>query len=159
MKNHLKKSHYHADMLSVEEARQRIISKFHILDKEYSPILDSLGQVIAEDIYSKVSVPPLDNSAMDGFALKTEDIVTASETNIVYLNVVETIEAGRIPKKKILKGEASRIMTGAPIPEGATTVVPFEDTDEDQQKESNITKIGIKLKTEKFENIRTAVRT
>ena len=47
-------------------------------------------------------------------------------------------------------------MTGAPIPEGATTVVPFEETDENQQKESNITKIGIKLKTEKFENIRTA---
>ena len=86
MKNHLKKSHYHADMLSVEEARQRIISKFHILDKEYSSILDSLGQVIAEDIYSKVSVPPLDNSAMDGFALKTEDIVSASETNVVYFN-------------------------------------------------------------------------
>ena len=156
MKNHLKKSHYHADMLSVEEARQRIISKFHILDKEDSSILDTLGQVIAEDIYSKVSVPPLDNSAMDGFALKNEDIVSASETNVVYLNVVETIEAGRIPKKKILKGEASRIMTGAPIPEGATTVVPFEETDENQQKESNITKIGIKLKTEKFENIRTA---
>ena len=84
MKNHLKKSHYHADMLSVEEARQRIISKFHILDKEDSSILDTLGQVIAEDIYSKVSVPPLDNSAMDGFALKDEDIMSASETNIVY---------------------------------------------------------------------------
>ncbi|SVB81657.1 uncharacterized protein METZ01_LOCUS234511, partial [marine metagenome] len=143
-------------MLSVEEARERIISKFHILNKEYSSILDSLGQVIAEDIYSKIMVPPLDNSAMDGFALNNEDIVSASETNIVYLNVVETIEAGRIPKKKILKGEASRIMTGAPIPEGATTVVPFEDTDENQQKKSNITKIGIKLKTEKLENIRTA---
>ena len=68
MKKHMKKSHYHADMLSVEEARERIISKFHILDKEYSSILDSLGQVIAADIYSQVSVPPLHNSAMDGFA-------------------------------------------------------------------------------------------
>ena len=63
--------HYHADMLSVEEALRAILSAFHPLDMEEKPILSCLGQVLAEDIYSPIDIPPLDNSAMDGYALRS----------------------------------------------------------------------------------------
>ena len=62
----IKKSHYHADMLSVEEARRKILSKFSKLETEITPILKSLGNVISEDILSQIDVPPWNNSAMDG---------------------------------------------------------------------------------------------
>ena len=148
----IKKSHYHADMLSVEEARGKILSKFAKLETEKTPILKSLGSVISEDIISNIDVPPWNNSAMDGYAVIKKDLLNASNENMVSLRIIEEIAAGEIPNKPLNKGETSRIMTGAPVPQNADAVVPFEDTNELNRKDFE--KIGIKINVDHFENIR-----
>jgi molybdopterin molybdotransferase len=91
-----------------------------------------LGRVIGEDIYAKRNIPPLDNSAMDGYALKSEDVLKASQNHPVRLVVIEDLPAGFISTKTIEKGKAIRIMTGAPIPKGADAVVPVEVTKKEE---------------------------
>ena len=118
-------------MISVEEALHRILEVILPLGKEKINILDSLGRVIGEDICANRDIPPKDNSAMDGYALRWEDTRGASAGNPVILNVIEDIPAGMIPQKSIGAGEASRIMTGAPMPAGGDAVVRVEDTDKD----------------------------
>jgi len=147
-----KKSHYNADMLSVEEAREKILREFNSLDEVRISLNESLGCVISKDIISNISVPPWNNSAMDGYAIILEDVKNASDENIIYLDVIEKIAAGELPEKKIISGQSARIMTGAPIPEGSNAVVPFEDTDELSSTSSDL--IGIKINVENFENIR-----
>ncbi|MCK5434022.1 MAG: molybdopterin molybdenumtransferase MoeA, partial [Dehalococcoidales bacterium] len=75
-------------MLSVEEALEKILSYVEVLEPERRPILDCLGQVLAEDVYSTIDIPPLDNSAMDGYAVRAEDTYGARESSPVYLAVV-----------------------------------------------------------------------
>ena len=147
-----RKSHYHADMLSVEDAREKILSKFKTLNPIQINILESVGSVISEDIISEINVPPLDNSAMDGYAVIKNDLLKADDENIIYLDVNEEIPAGTIPKLSLSPGQASRIMTGAPIPSGSDAVVPFEDTNELENNDKN--KIGIKISVKNLENIR-----
>ena len=115
-------------MISFDEALNNILSHIHALGYEKVSLLDALGRVIAEDIYTKRDIPPLDNSAMDGYALKFEDIQKASPKDPVRLEVIEDLPAGFISKKKIERGNAIRIMTGAPIPKGADAVIPVEET-------------------------------
>ena len=115
-------------MISFDEALNNILSHIHALGFEKVSLLDALGMVIAEDIYAKRDIPPLDNSAMDGYALKFEDIQKASPKDPVRLEVIEDLPAGFISKKKIERGKAIRIMTGAPIPKGADAVIPVEET-------------------------------
>ena len=112
------RGHYHADMLSVEAAFERIISAFSPLEPEAKPILEALGQTLAEDVYSPLNIPPSDNSAMDGYALRYEDVRSASAENPVVLRVIGLIAAGQIPDRRVEPGTALRIMTGAPTPEG-----------------------------------------
>ena len=147
-----RKSHYHADMLSVEDAREKILSKFKTLNPIQINILESVGSVISEDIISEINVPPLDNSAMDGYAVIKNDLLKADDENIIYLDVIEEIPAGTIPKLSLSTGQASRIMTGAPIPSGSDAVVPFEDTNELENNDKS--KIGIKISVKNLENIR-----
>ena len=147
-----RKSHYHADMLSVEDAREKILSKFKTLNPIQINILESVGSVISEDIISEINVPPLDNSAMDGYAVIKNDLLKADDENIIYLDVIEEIPAGTIPKLSLSPGQASRIMTGAPIPSGSDAVVPFEDTNELENNDKS--KIGIKISVKNLENIR-----
>ncbi|NWG01847.1 MAG: molybdopterin molybdotransferase MoeA [Syntrophaceae bacterium] len=115
-------------MVSVDEALNKILSHIHPLGLEKVSILDALGRVIGEDIYATRDIPPLDNSAMDGYALRFEDIQKASADSPIRLEVIEDLPAGSISKRKLEKGKAIRIMTGAPIPEGADTVIPVEET-------------------------------
>jgi molybdopterin molybdotransferase len=115
-------------MISVDEALDKILSHVPPLGFEKVSLLDALGRVIGEDIYAKRNIPPLDNSAMDGYALKSEDVRKASQNHPVRLVVVEDLPAGFISTKTIEKGKAIRIMTGAPIPKGADAVVPVEVT-------------------------------
>jgi molybdopterin molybdotransferase len=115
-------------MISVEDALHKILDVFVPLGQEKVDILSSLGRVIGEDIYASRNIPPGDNSAMDGYAVRWEDIRGASRGKPVVLNVIEDIPAGAIPQKSIGKGEASRIMTGAPVPDGANAIVRVEDT-------------------------------
>ena len=126
--------HRHADMLSVEEAYARIMAYFRPLEAEEVPILQALGQVLAADVVSPLSLPPLDNSAMDGYALRHADIAGAGPNSPRQLEVVGLVAAGRMPDREVSEGSAIRIMTGAPVPAGADTVVPFEDTDEVERK-------------------------
>ena len=115
-------------MIPVDEALDKILSHVLPLGFEKVSLLDALGRVIGEDIYAKRNIPPLDNSAMDGYALKSEDVRKASQNHPVRLVVIEDLPAGFISTKTIEKGKAIRIMTGAPIPKGADAVVPVEVT-------------------------------
>ncbi|MCK9230488.1 MAG: molybdopterin molybdotransferase MoeA [Syntrophales bacterium] len=116
-------------MKTVEECLTQILDFFHPLGVEKVPLKETLHRVLAEDIYSSRSIPPHDNSAMDGYALKGEDLRKASKEHPVRLRSVEEIPAGRAPERSIGSGETSRIMTGAPIPTGADTVVKIEDVE------------------------------
>ena len=115
-------------MISVEKALQTILSQIKVLGTERLDLLSSLGRVLAEDTYAPFNVPPFDNSAMDGYALKFTDIDAASADAPARLRVTGDLPAGCSASKPLKNGEALRIMTGAPVPEGADTVIMQEDT-------------------------------
>lgn len=119
-----------SDMISVEEARDRILSFFSRLEPVRVPLLDALGQVIAEDVVAPFDIPPLDNTAMDGYAVRAEDTTGATQSSPRELRVIADLAAGYVLDTPVGPGEAVRIMTGAPIPPGADAIVPFEETDE-----------------------------
>ena len=118
------------DMISVEEALERILSYFDRLGPETQPITEALGQVLAKDVAADFDIPPLDNTAMDGYAVIAADTDGASESNPVRLRVTGELAAGYVYEGEVSEGGAVRIMTGAPMPRGADSVVPFEETDE-----------------------------
>jgi molybdopterin molybdotransferase len=120
-------------VISVEQALEKILERVDILEAEERPILDCLGQVLAEDIFSSINIPPLDNSAMDGYAVRSADTRGASPDSPRTLRVIDTVAAGAVASSRVEPGTAIRIMTGAPIPEGADSVVRFEDTDETER--------------------------
>ena len=116
-------------MLQVEEAQQRVLAEVTPLEAEDVPLYEALGRVLAEDVAANRDVPQADNTAMDGYAVRASDVETASGNREVTLAVVEDLPAGRVATKAVGAGEAIRIMTGAPMPEGADAVVPVEMTD------------------------------
>ncbi len=111
--------------LTVDEALERILGGVPSLPPHEVALLDALGAVLAEDAVAVQDVPPFTNSAMDGYAVRGEDVATAP----ARLRVVGDIAAGAYPSELVGPGEAMRIMTGAPMPDGADTVVRVEDTD------------------------------
>jgi molybdopterin molybdotransferase len=115
--------------LSVAEASSHMLAGVGPLDGEEVPLGRALGRVLARDVVSSVTLPPWDNASMDGFALRGADVAGASAARPVRLRVLETIAAGRRGTRHIGPGEAARIMTGAPVPVGADSVVRVEDTD------------------------------
>jgi len=115
-------------MITVEEALDKILSHIQPLGSEKVSILETLGRVIAEDIYANRDIPPLDNSGMDGYAVRSEDIRNVSRDRPIQLKVIGDLPAGFISSKIVEKGQAIRIMTGAPIPKGAGSVIRVEDT-------------------------------
>lgn len=135
-------------MLSVEEARQQMLDTIPVLSTEKRDILECNNYVLGEELIASENIPPFDNSAMDGFALCSEDVNDATEQNPAVLSVVETIAAGDAPKKSISKGQASRIMTGAMMPDGADAVVMQEVT---KLNEGNVTVLD---RAAKDENVR-----
>ncbi len=130
-------------MISVEEALDRVLSYVHTLDSEEKPIMDCLGQVLDEDVHSPIVVPPLDNSAMDGYAVRAEDTAGAAASSPVYLEVIGEVRAGAIAEREVVPGTAYRIMTGAPLPPGADSIVRFEDTNEHIQSGQHLARIGV----------------
>ncbi|MBN2845560.1 MAG: molybdopterin molybdotransferase MoeA [Deltaproteobacteria bacterium] len=135
-------------MIRVEEALNHILNSVSPLDLEKTDILNALGRVIGEDIYAGRNIPPKDNSAMDGYALKSEDIKGASADAPAIVETIEDIPAGYLSQKTIGPGQAARIMTGAYVPEGADTVVKVEDTDRDGNR------VRIFVESPRGENIR-----
>ncbi len=135
-------------MISVKEALKAILANITISGIEKVNIMDSLGRVLAENIVAKRDHPPWDNSAMDGYAVIFNDIRSASKKAPAAIKVIGEVPAGHIPSVKIGRGEAVKIMTGAPIPQGADTVVRVEDT------ESSGSMVSIFKECESGENIR-----
>ena len=117
-------------MISVSEALQRLVSSFSSVDIEEVPLLQAAGRILSTEIKSDINLPLFTNSSMDGFAVRAEDVEGAREDQSVILTVVEDIPAGRRPTRKLGINQTARIMTGAPLPEGANAVVPVEETDQ-----------------------------
>lgn len=117
------------NLLSVRDAQARILSEFQPVNTEKIAITDSAGRILGEDIQAPGDLPPFANSSMDGFAVRAEDINSASANAPVYLEIIADIPAGAMPDVTVGCQQAARIMTGAPLPPGADAVVPVEDTD------------------------------
>jgi molybdopterin molybdotransferase len=115
--------------LSVQEASATILAGIHALEAERVPLRNAFGRVLADDVLSPIDHPPWDNSSMDGYAVRAADIAFATESNPVTLPVLETVRAGQRASQSVAPRTAIRIMTGAPIPDGANTVIRVEDTD------------------------------
>jgi molybdopterin molybdotransferase len=117
------------EYITVENAKKILLDETNDMKQSVIPILDSMDHVLAEDIISETDIPPFDRSPLDGYAFKSEDCINATEHSPVTLEVIDNIHAGYVSSKKISKGQAIRIMTGAKIPEGADVVVKYEDTE------------------------------
>jgi molybdopterin molybdotransferase len=118
-----------ADWLSPGEALARIMAAVSPLPAVERDLLDCGGWVLAEDVAAEVDLPPWHNSAMDGFAVRSAEVAGASREHPVRLRVVDDIPAGGFPSVSLGSGEAARIMTGAPVPDGCDGVVRVEHTD------------------------------
>ncbi|MBI4651464.1 molybdopterin molybdotransferase MoeA [Candidatus Desantisbacteria bacterium] len=115
-------------MIKITQALDIILNSIKILPPEEVHLEDALNRILREDISADMDIPPFDNSAMDGYAVKAEDIKNASIKKPVYLKVIDDIPAGYISGKILNYQEASLIMTGAPIPDGADCVIIVEHT-------------------------------
>lgn len=115
-------------LLSVDEARTRILSHFEPLGTETLPLAECARRVLATDVAAKNDLPSFDNSAMDGFAVIAADLAEAAPASPQTLRVVADIPAGTSPDVTLTPGQAARIMTGAPMPKGADAVIPVEET-------------------------------
>lgn len=126
-------------MLSYDQALERVLaSAVPLSQAEEVPLLEALGRTLAQDVHAPLSLPPFDNTAVDGFALRAEDTLTASVETPVRLRVVETIAAGSVPAQTLTTGQAARIFTGAPLPRGADALVMVEDTRETAPNEVDV---------------------
>jgi len=113
-------------MLTYDQALAQILGQIAPLPPVALPLAEALGCVLAEDVSAPADVPPFDNSSMDGFAVRAADLTTIPGS----LPVAGDIPAGALSLPALTPGSALRIMTGAPVPPGADTVVPVEDTEE-----------------------------
>lgn len=136
--------------ISVADARAFVLSQVRAMGEETAFLLDARDRVLAEDLVAPRNLPPWDNSAMDGFAVRGEDLVAGGR-----LEVVEEVPAGYVATKKVGAGTAIRIMTGAPVPAGADTVLPVELTVEDGGRGTIRFAPGAKL-PRKGEHVRAA---
>jgi len=116
------------DTLSVSQALERLLEGVHPLDAEFVSLEMAQGRVLAAPIVAPIDLPPFAHSSMDGFAVRAADVSSATLDAPVELAVTGDIAAGADEWPKLEPGEAIRIMTGGPIPEGADCVVPVEDT-------------------------------
>src|SRR3954471_22248637 len=116
-------------LLSVDEARQKVLSSVRPLGSLQVPLTEAYGCVLAEDIVATHDLPAFASSAMDGFAVRSSDISGASPASPVELKIVGRAMIGRRPESTVGGHEASRIATGAPIPAGADTIVPIENAE------------------------------
>ena len=113
-------------MLTYDQALAQILGQISPLPPADLPLADALGCILAEDVFAPSAVPPFDNSSMDGFAVRAADLAVIPAA----LPVAGDIPAGALALPALAPGTALRIMTGAPVPPGADTVIPVEDTEE-----------------------------
>ncbi len=115
--------------LRLEDALRRVLDGWSALPAEEVGPDEALGQVLAAPVVASTSLPPWDNSAMDGYAVRSADVAHASPGTPVRLRVLGEVAAGHVPPRAVTPGSALRIMTGAMVPEGSDSIVPVEDTD------------------------------
>ena len=120
-------------LLSVDDARSRILSHFEPVGTETLPLAECVRRVLAANVTAQNNLPSFDNSSMDGFAVIASDLGEAAPASPRTLEVVADIPAGTSPDVTLVRGQAARIMTGAPMPQGADAVIPVEETDFDQR--------------------------
>ena len=151
----------HFDMVSVGDALKVILASVKKLPEEKEKLTAVFGRVLAEDIYAENNIPQLDNSAMDGYAVRSSDIIGASRENPKTLSVIYDLRAGFLAPQPIKKNQAIRIMTGAPIPRGADSVVMVEYTEKigkgesvkifkEEKKDKNIRMFGEDIKKDEL---------
>lgn len=116
-------------MITVSEHLERILDSTGELESEVLPLAEARGRCLAEPVVAAVAVPPWTNSAMDGYAVRFEDVAEADDVSPVTLEVVADIAAGSGANPDLGPGQSARIMTGAPVPTAADTVIPLELTD------------------------------
>ncbi|MET7995111.1 gephyrin-like molybdotransferase Glp [Amycolatopsis sp. NPDC005232] len=116
-------------MISVDAYRETVTELLGRTPVTTLPLAEAAGFVLAEDVHAGVSLPPFDNSAMDGYAVRAADVAGASAESPVTLPMADDIPAGRVDVATLEPGTAHRIMTGAPLPPGADAIVMVEDTD------------------------------
>ncbi len=144
-------------MVSVDAALARALGAVEPLEGIDLPILEALGLVTTMDIVASESIPPFRNSAMDGFAVRAIDTGTATWEAPLRLTVVDRVAAGEPARVPVGSGEAVRIMTGAPMPDGADAVVRFEETDEATGAQTSTTdSIGVCRPVKPWDNVRPA---
>jgi molybdopterin molybdotransferase len=117
-----------SELLSVREAQDKILAEVSTLPATIYPFEQAINHVLAEEIIAGINLPPFPNSGMDGFAVRSADVSSASRNHPAVLKVVADISAGSQISRAITIGEAARIMTGAPIPPGADAIIPVEET-------------------------------
>ncbi len=147
--------HYHGgkSLIKFDEALRLILDATSPIERtEVVTITEAVGRVLAETVTAPFDVPPFNRAAMDGYAVRSQDIATATPQNPILLKIVGSIYAGDPPPIwSVSKGTCAQIATGAPLPEGADCVVPFEDTEQDGEivkvfkafpKSANVTQKG-----------------
>ncbi|MDX1664972.1 MAG: molybdopterin molybdotransferase MoeA [Candidatus Promineifilaceae bacterium] len=118
------------EYLTVAEALQQVLQGVNVLPAENVLLLDALDRVLAQPVTAGDSLPPFANSSMDGYAVRAADVAGATRDEPAVLRVAGDVPAGVAPTLQLEPGEAARIMTGAPLPPGADSVIPVEDTNE-----------------------------
>src|SRR5918996_2722742 len=118
-------------LLSVEDARDKVLSQVHPLAPLQLPLVEAVGCVLADDALAEHDMPSFASSAMDGYAVRADDVAGASMASPIELKLVGRARIGRRPQGTVGAGEAIPIATGAPIPAGADSIVPVENTEDE----------------------------
>lgn len=139
-------------LLNVDDALEMILKRIKPLEDENIAIERALGRVLAGDIQADDDFPSFRSSSMDGFGVHVEDVQSAAQDQPVSLSVIATAQAGDRPLNAIKQGYAVRIMTGAPVPDGISAVIPIEDTDAEWDNDAKLVKFYKSAKID--ENIR-----
>jgi len=143
-------------LVPVAEQLSRVLSAVTPLPVESVPLADAAGRWLAEDVVARAAVPPWDNAAMDGYAVRHRDVADASPSSPVTLQVVADLPAGTAADPALGSGQAARIMTGAPVPLAADTVVRLEDTDRDDPFAPLAATVTVRCRTTLGRNVRRA---
>src|SRR3954451_25363532 len=120
--------------LPVEDYLDQVLARIEPMQPFEHPLMDAIGLPVAEDVLAPLSLPVFDNSGMDGYAVAFKDVADATPDRPLHLPVVGEIAAGQTTIFTLTPGTAVRIMTGEPVPEGCTAVVPFEWTEETERE-------------------------
>jgi molybdopterin molybdotransferase len=143
-------------LLSLEVALGRMLAGVRPLPPETVTLEDAVGRVLAEPVAALVTMPPFDNSAMDGFAVHAADVAGAMPDAPVTLRVVGEVPAGHAPRGRVLPGTTMRVLTGAMLPPGADAVVPVEDTDAAPGIAALPTEVAVRLAVPVGQHVRRA---